>query len=155
MLCLLAGCGGAPTELVIVVNSDLRTPDELSLVRAVVSDDRGTPVSLNDFRFNDPSMALVLPFSFVVVPSGENHARAVTIELVAQSPDRTALFTRRAETQFIADRRLRLPMFLARQCATLASSCGDGMTCAEEGCVAALNSAASLAEIEPGEELTR
>lgn len=145
----LAACGATPTELVVVVDSDLQAPTELAVVRALMKDPQGTPVALNDFHLDERS----LPFSFVVVPANGDLERTITIDLIAYAPDRTALFTRTSQTRFLSERRLKLPMFLAEQCTTLAPSCAGGSTCTELGCAPAARSPGELQDVEPGEEL--
>jgi hypothetical protein len=144
-------CAETPTELVVVVDSDLSVPDELGAVRALVGDTAGSPASLNDFVFSDQDR--VLPFSFVVVPAGEDLDKVIVIELVAFSAARDVLFERRAETQFQSERRLKLPMFLSEECVNVAPTCEASMTCTETGCAAAARASSELEEIEPGEEL--
>jgi hypothetical protein len=143
-------CGGTPAELVVVVRSDLQTPMELALVRAVVKDAAGRATSVNDFLL-DGSTPLSLPFSFGVVPAGGDASREIEVELTAFDLEREVASTRRARTGFVEDRSLLLEMFLARSCRTV--ECEEGETCGEQGCVSDRVPPGDLREVEPGEEI--
>jgi hypothetical protein len=149
-LLLLAIACESPAQLVVVVDTDLAVPGELAMVRAVVLDREGQPRSLNDFVLDEEG-APELPFSFGVVPIDGDPARTISIELTAHDGARAELFTARARTGFVANRTLRLPMFLAGDCRTI--ECGENETCGEAGCVAADVPPETLGEVEPGEEL--
>lgn len=149
-LCIGAlGCGGT-SELVVVVDSNLTVPSELALIRVVVEDRNGKPQSLNDFVLDEPG-APSLPFSFGVVPLDGDSSRTIEIELSAFDETRTLSFVARARTGFIANKTLRLPMFLPRLCLML--DCSDDETCTDEGCTSATIAVEMLSEVEPGKEI--
>lgn len=147
---VLCSCGGLPAQLVVAVSTDFAVPAEVQMIRAVIEDASGVPVFVNDFVLDDGSVAL--PFSFAVVPIDGDHRRVITVALTAHRGDRSPIFTRRARTGFVESERLLLPMFLSRECESLAATCPPASTCTEGGCAPVEISAGSLRRVEPGLE---
>src|SRR5437868_5382655 len=89
-----------PTELIVLVGSDLVVPDQLRSVHARVENAKGGAPWEHTFDLKARAQAqkgdLVLPFSFAVVPHGDDPSNGVTIILEAQKD--TALFSRTAKT---------------------------------------------------------
>ncbi len=146
----LLGCGAAPTGLVVVVRTDLRVPEDIAVIRAVVSDANGAPVSLNDFVL-DAQGSAGPPFSFAVVPLEDDPDRKIQIDLVALDGDRALVLERRARIGFEPHRSLLLEMFLAASCR--GAACDEGDTCTADGCVSDQIDTGDLVDVDPGGEL--
>lgn len=147
----LVGCSRSATELVVLVESDLDVPAELSTVRAIIHDgNEGAEVPATFDLTNTP-----LPLSFGVLPG--DGSTSVTIEVHGEGPyiaGENAPLIRRATTTFIEGKTLLLPLFLGRSCAGV--TCGPTETCTERGiCENAFVDSATLTEIEPGQETNR
>lgn len=143
LLVALAACSRQPTQLVVIVDSDLEVPATLSAVRAVVRDDAGAELLAHTFVLAAASGAgsgTALPISFGLAPPGDDDARRVTLDLEALDAASNVLFTRRTITGFVSGKSLVLPIFLSGQCRSL--TCDGGLTCTELGCAAP--------EIDPG-----
>jgi len=136
-LCFV-GCKSDPTQLLVVIDSDLQVPTELSSARVKVS--LGPlPVGDQTFSFANPGS---LPASFGVASSGDR-TLAVRIEITAIGPGGT-LFTREITTRFRDGKTLRVPFVLPRGCRSNPSAAA---------CVAAIVDPASLSEVAAGSEL--
>lgn len=150
---LLAACSKDPTQIVVVVDSDLAVPAELVAVRAVV---RWTgEEAVADERFGLLGGQLTdarhsLPLSFGIGPGAALDGE-VSIEIHALRPGDGAHFVRRAVTRFRPNQTLLLPMFLARECRSV--SCGATETCTELGCRAEFVDPGTLQVVPPGLEL--
>lgn len=145
-LIALLGCSVTPTNLVVVIDSDLSVPDELSLLFVTVWSENGELAATNHFPLGS------LPISFGIVPkTPEDQERSVTLAIEAQDPARKPLFVRRAETLFRPGERVKLPLFLARSC--IGNTCREAETCTETGCAPPAIDPSTLTPIEPGEEL--
>jgi hypothetical protein len=148
------GCSSDPTQLVVVVGSDLSVPQPLQSVHARVTSQSASGSQWDHtFPLVPSGTAMMsgqfaLPFSFGVVPHGGDASDRVIIELEAQG--QTTLFSRTANCGFVEHATLLLPMFLSSSC--LGSQCADGLTCTERGCVSATIDEHMLMHIAPGQE---
>lgn len=146
---------GEPTQLVVLVDSDMNVPSELATVNVVVSDASGREVTSRPFALAEVSSAgsaqYALPLSFGVVPQGGDVSRRVDVVVSGLGPDDTTLVSRRARTGFVEGQTSLLRMFLARSCRGVV--CGGNQTCTETGCVSYDVPPMSLPSIEPGQEL--
>lgn len=149
-LLALASCRSEPTQLVVLVDSDLNVPDPLMTVRARVLDDRGTERFLLDVPLSGSSAA-TLPLSFGVLPAGGDPSRRLTIEVSALDAASSVLVKRTARTELIEGRTVLLGMFLAADCRGVV--CADGQTCTENGCESDLIDPTTLAPVAPGQEV--
>ena len=140
MLSASLACSDDPTQLLVVVDSDMEVPGTLSVVQAQVRDEAGLVIGTHNFFLTGATAAgeakqFNLPLSFGVLAPTEDLDALVIVEVsaieTATAP--RPLFTRRAVTRFVENKTLLLPMFLASQCRTL--TCGAGQTCTESGCV--------------------
>lgn len=149
----IGACTEAPTQFVVVVDSDLEVPTELQTVRATVRNGSGDVRSEFPFELRPPgapddATRYPLPLSFAVVEPESGYDDELVIELRGEGPTRDVV--RRAVTRFVPGRTLELPMFLARQCTTL--SCDPGETCTEFGCRSEQVDPNGLRQIEAGQE---
>ena len=106
MLSLLGSCSSRVTQLVVLVDSDLEAPSELSKVSATVSLLDGVSPQTAVFDLNGHSRSLKkIPFSFAVAPPPDGDlSRQVSIELQAVTSStgvEKAWFTRRVTTKFV------------------------------------------------------
>lgn len=148
----LAACSATPTQLLVVIDSDLTVPSELSSVRVITRRNDAT-VSQIDFPVGlvaGPTTQ-VLPFSFGVVPSSSGDLTE-RVRITAQALDALGdvVVEQTALVGFRPGQTLLLPMFLLRSCRTVV--CGPGLTCTRQGCVSEWVS--TLPVILPGSELS-
>ena len=141
----LASCESTQTSVIVVIETDMNVPEELGRIRARVGATR-----VFDFVLDDDLM-LRPPFSFAIVPEGDDPTRPLSIILEAFDPQRTRLFDLTTETGFREGSHLRLPLFLAGECRQ--SSCPARQTCTLGGCRPIEIAASSLEAIEPGTEI--
>lgn len=151
------GCQKTPTQLLVVVGTDLEVPVEVASL--LVS---ARPVDM-DPKDADPPVAISLsdegmPLSFVVAPKTSVDAR-VAIRVRAFGPtakvDKPGQMLHDVEvfTGFARGKTLRVPVFLAAACLGLAP-CPDAEVCDARGeCVSAIWPPEDLLEIDPGTEL--
>lgn len=138
------------SQLVVVVQSDMRVPEVLDGFRVHVTGgelEEGPPFE-REFRLGQGGVTL--PADFGVVPRGGDVRRRVTVAVDALEGDRI-LFTTRAITTFVAHRWLRLDIFLAANC--IDEVCEPVETCRLEGCVPPEVDPGDLDTFEPGEPL--
>ena len=116
----LAGCSSKVTQLMVVVNSDLQVPTELSSVRVSVANRDGIRLTSHEFQVVPRGAKTgpdehTLPLSFAVTPPEDDADQQVSIEVsaVLTTSVARALFSRRAVTGFIKGKSLLLPMYLA------------------------------------------
>jgi hypothetical protein len=154
ILCLLAGCSEAATQLVVVVDSDLPAPDRVS-IRAVArpDDDPADIGAESTFAVSETPgpTTFVLPLSFGVVPPGGDAARGVEVVVEARDATDQVVVSRRARTGFVRGHTLRLPMFLAEACRGV--ECPTGQTCDGGVCVSDEVPADTLMEVQRGSEI--
>jgi hypothetical protein len=141
---LVAACSpGAPTQLVVVVESDLPVPSRLASVRAAVGE------SAQVFPLPGPE---ALPFSFGIEPRGGDASRPVHLVLEGRDAAGVVFVTRTVRTGFRPGRTTLLRAGLEELCAD-APGCAEGTTCIEGACVDDSIAPAALPEVEPGQEL--
>lgn len=150
-LALDAGCSRPPKQLVVVVDSDLAVPAEVTSVRA-----RVRPLEATDAR--EPHTfalagdgSVTLPFSFGVVPPGGDASRRVELEVEALDAAGEVVVTRRVRTGFLRDQSLRVPIFLAASCRDVV--CAPDSSCDRGACVPAELAPETLVPVTPGQEL--
>ncbi|MEC7523219.1 MAG: hypothetical protein VYE22_25290 [Myxococcota bacterium] len=156
LLLAAAGCAAEPTQLVVVVDSDLAVPDDVVAISVETVDPTG--VTLSDVRFalaapgeGSPPARFELPLSFGVVPIDDDASRRVTVVARAPGPSDEVLVEQRFRAGFVAGQRLLLPMFLLDRCVD--RSCGADETCAPPGCVSQDVPPDDLRPARPGAEL--
>lgn len=124
----LAGCEVDPTEIVVVVHSDLAVPSELDGIRVYVDG----PVHEVDAGTYDVAVG-ELPVTFGVAPANGKASSKVMVEVTARHADAEP-FRTWARTTFIEHRVLQLDLWLARRCIVEAAGCGPEQTCGRDGC---------------------
>lgn len=150
----LAGCAAAPSQLVVVIDSDLALPAELASVR-VTSLHEDVVVSRVTFAVAETATgaASTLPFSLGIVPLQGDSTRRVRVVVEALDALGTPVVETHAVVGFLQGRSLRLPMFLARSC--IAIECPADQTCTRNGCVAEAIDPEDLEPAIPHADLTR
>lgn len=123
----LAGCAG-PTELVVVVDSDMTIPSELDEVRLTVTGPAGTPASASQRLGGAGNPAL--PLTVAVRPSGDALG---PITLVAEGlRGGTVEVTRSARTSLVRGESRMIVLMLLRTCRGV--DCDPGRTCTGDTC---------------------
>lgn len=151
-LALLAACGGEPTRIVVVVDTDL----PLASVHARTGDP-GCTACEHDFALRGPdggAGTVEAPFSFVIEPRGDDASREVRLRVEGRDGAGIAIVTRTVRTRFLSGRTLLLHVLLEDACRD-ASCVGDTTTCVAGTCVDDSVDPASLPDVEPGRELAR
>jgi hypothetical protein len=151
-LCLLLGpligCGGEVSQIVVLVDSNLTAPDEISLIAASADKD-GAELWSQDFPLSRPD---AIPLSFGLAPSTEDFSLEFEVKIEAKDPSGKVVISRRAITHLIKGQSYLLPMYLARGCIE-APACGADETCTETGCAPAKVDPERLPRVAPGDEL--
>ena len=136
----MIGCTADPTQLLVIVDSDMAVPNSLVKVRAEVRNQEGRFLASHEFELSErkaqqASTKFALPLSFGVLKPEQNPTDRVIVEVDAlgTSTDSQPLFTRKAVTGFLEGKSLLLPMYLSSLCQSL--ECALGQTCTERGCV--------------------
>ena len=133
----LAGCA-EPTQLVVVVRTDMTVPTEIDQVRVrVLHVGDATPTYDNTVPLTTPSTAGVTfqtLLSFGAGPRDDDASRRVHV-LVDAMKGGSRLFTTEVRTGFARGKKLRLEVYLARRCLTQAEMCLPDQTCGLSGCV--------------------
>lgn len=125
MLCA-ASCAPPPTQLIVVVDTDLQVPGELDAVSITVSSTTGVMESERQAL----ASASTLPLTVTVIPSGEFLG---PIDVVAQGGlDGSVVLTRRARVTLVRGESLMLRLHLVARC--LDVSCDEDESCGESGC---------------------
>lgn len=165
ILCLsvfVAACTRPATQLVPVINSDLRADDiQCVLVEAAEYTGRGFAPTTSPalFHVNRPGPRTVsLPFSMGIVPPASGHTARVEVRTHALrnctdlvTPTNRSV-TRIVRTGFRQDQSLRLPIFLSATCTDVL--CGEGLTCEAGACVPiSVIEPSDLRAAIPGQEL--
>lgn len=145
------GCEAEPTQLVVVISTDMDIPAELAGYRLQVTSQEGrerlAPGGMSVPLASDAD----LPDSFGVRPIGDDPARRVRVDVTAVGADGLDAFTTSAQTYFLEGHRLRLDMFLLGRCLEL--ECADGQTCRRGACEDIDIDPHSLPEFDPGAPL--
>jgi hypothetical protein len=162
--CSLVGCPEA-TQLTVVVDSDYGPGTELKQLRVRVreaeSDKEPETRLLQVSRSESGQGKVTLPFSFGVVPKGNDASRRPRVEIEAfasadgANTGEEPLVTRLAVTGFIKDKNLRLPMFIWRSCEDVDCSERDSeqpLTCIDGECRSARVDPAELQPARPGQQ---
>lgn len=149
MAVVLSACSRPPTAVVVVVESDLRVPDEL----AAVAVQAGGAACVHDgcahtFPIAD---AAGLPFSFSVVPSGDPSG-PLTLSVLGVDGGGVTRVAREVSTRFVAEQTRVLHVTLTRSCLDHAG-CTTGETCIAGACTSAVVDPSTLSELVPGTEL--
>jgi hypothetical protein len=155
-----SACSEADSQLVVVVDTDLRPRSELVCVRVAVSapGQPPTPEQTADYFVTDDPGANdgrePMPFSFGVRPRGGDATRRVRIEVsgylereCAGEGDIAAV----RETGFLEGRSLLLPVFLSTLCAGV--RCEGAESCQAGVCQSVERSPGDLGTVEPGQEI--
>jgi len=155
------GCARDNTQLVVAVDSDLQPKEQLGAVRIRLVNLGST---LGD-QIREQSTFIItdspspqtddytLPLSFAVVPPNGNATSSVTLDITALGADgQRELFTRRVSSGFRSGKSLLLPVYLSKDCLTIAKQCPEQTTCTELGCESPRVAVTSLNEIDPGQE---
>ena len=116
---MVAGACHGPTQLLVVVDSDLG--DELEVVSVHASADASG--SAQDFEISSTG----LPFSFGIAPTSEQ-LREVSVSVTGQSRG-SVITSYRAITRFVPGRTVVLEVPLARACVTEPSCDSLGQRC--------------------------
>lgn len=147
----LAGCSnGHGGRFLVVVTSDIPTPDQLATVRVSAG------LEPHDFVLTETR----LPFSLAVEAApGRAEGEPVTIVVSGLDPSGATLVTRPVTTTFRTNRTLVVPVELLRRCTPLAQCgaqlrCSASEACTSDGCVSPVLDSADLREVTtPGDEL--
>lgn len=128
-----AGCEVTPTQLLVVIDSDL-DPElgEIDGFAVTVRGPDGQEVHLDRSTWSLDDVSL--PASFAVAPIDGDADRSVEVEAAARLGGQS-LFTTRAKTRFLEHELVRLDLFLAKRCRTEGVACEAlGLTCDDGGC---------------------
>jgi len=132
-----AGCA-EPTQLVVVVSTDMTVPDEIDQVRVQVFHVGEALPTYDNALPLTPGAPPVLGFrtllSFGAGPIDDDPSRRIRVVVDAIRAGRT-LFTTEVRTSFARRKRLRLDVYLARRCIEQAARCRMDETCGLYGCV--------------------
>ena len=151
---IVFGCKDAPTQLLVVVDSDLQVPAVLTdvEVRATVTG-RAEVVSRFDVTGGSGSacsqLACPLPLSVGVAPESDDASESAAILVRALGPF-GELVTRTVRTGFVKGRRLVVPVYLSSSCRAV--TCASGSTCDQGACVPEAIDPATLQEAPDGFE---
>lgn len=162
------GCTTEPaTQLVVVVTSELRVPDQLAEIKATVSDDPMSMTALDEhsFRLAPPPASgglFELPLSFGVAPDsdpGDNDV-VVTVQGFGPMMGMPIITQRRVVTSFVAEKKKLLHIDLEPACAFLPERCMPPTTCVAGACVGSMANpgdvvdSEGLPDVEPGAEFS-
>jgi len=136
---VLAGCSNATTQIVLVVDTDIASPDPL----ARIAIDVGSSETATQ-RFDLPlgaSTTPSLPLTLTLYPRASTDVDVV-VSVRAIDVDGLTILSRDVRTRFVPGSARMLRVLLAERC--MGVRCGDDETCDERGC---------RAIAIPGEEL--
>jgi len=129
LLALLVSCGGGgPTEVVLVVDTDLVIPDAIDRIEITLSGTSGTPTNLVADLADPGTPSLPLTIT-AFAAEGASPELAVTVvgRLAGDEVTRWE-----ARTRFISGETRMLRAILAARCLTI--TCASGESCDETGC---------------------
>lgn len=141
------GCTTPPTQLVVVVDTDLAVPTE---VATIVLRLRRANGGLIEEASVAVSSHAELPLSLAVVPPEGDVSATVLVEAEARDASGAVVVVTTARTGFVAERSLLLRVLLTRSC--LGITCGAGETCIERTCVSDFVDPSTLPPVIPGQE---
>ncbi|MGE0789553.1 MAG: hypothetical protein AB7S26_28020 [Sandaracinaceae bacterium] len=121
------GCGNPLTQIVVVVDGDLRVPDQMDAVTVEVTGMQSASGTLVG------AGALPFPRTVGLVPSGGSLG-PITVRAIGTFRG-TPVVERVAITSFVEGRTLELPMYLSQRCQGV--TCADGETCDLSRCLSA------------------
>lgn len=156
LLMAAAACRTKPaTQLLVAVGTDIEVGDTLEQIEVEVGPSDGTSVfsrrTILVSRNPSPPFSVAMPFTFGVVPQGDDASRQVRV--VARGRFRASGRRDRvvvtAITGFIEERSLLLPLYLQQRCVDVLE-CADGFTCRDGMCVDARVSTSTLREVGVG-----
>lgn len=129
---LLAGCGddATLTELVVVVDTDLSVPDEVSRIGLRVVGSDGRMVFDGDVDLSAPG-APARPLTLGLTPAGDSLG-PIVVAAVAIAPADAPVVSAAARTSFVEGRRRMLRLLLERVCVGV--PCAEGTTCRGGAC---------------------
>lgn len=124
----LCGCGDSLTEIVVIVDSDLRVPQEMERVGLTVVGTTGETVVEAAVSLREPD-GRSLPVTLSLRPEGPALG---PVEVTATALDEAGpVVSIAAETAFVAGERRSLQLFLASACVEV--DCGPDETCGAGG----------------------
>jgi alpha-tubulin suppressor-like RCC1 family protein len=136
----IGGCARHLTELVVVVDTDLRIPQDIDSVDIdVTGPSMGQPSHAHAAL--QGAGAVNMPVSLSLVPASTDRLTPVTI-VVSGRLGATTVVTRTVRTAFVLDQRRSVPVLLLRSC--VGTTCDAGLTCIGTSCGSANVDAASL-----------
>lgn len=145
-LALVACQGGERAQLVVVVHTDLRVPDELQSIQLRVSaPDDGDRVVHEQMIAVGPG-GETLPFSFGVAPAGGDVRRRARIDVEGRLGE-TVVVSTHLISSFVRGKRVQLDVYLLRRCIDV--MCPTGQVCGLNGCQDAEVDPATLPEFDP------
>jgi alpha-tubulin suppressor-like RCC1 family protein len=124
-----AGCAPQPTQIVLVVDTDITSPDPLRRIDIEASSSRAAPL-----RFDlplDAASTPELPFTLTLFPQGSPDVDVV-VRVRAIDRDDVPIAIRDVRTRFVPGSSRMLYVVLAERC--LGVRCAAGETCDETGC---------------------
>ena len=129
LLCVLGSCSESaePTELVVVVDSDLSVPGALDEIRVrAIGPDGEAQVATAVLGEGMPALPRTLVLNHVGGALGPFSVR------VEGGSDGQSVVSREAEVSFLRGKSLVLPLHLVSACR--GEQCPDGESCGEDGC---------------------
>jgi hypothetical protein len=142
LLAALGGCTGPRTEVLVVVDTDLRVPEELDEVRIDLLGPGGEPRRAQ----GSVETAADLPKTLGIVDATNREMRSVHVTVTGLRRGANVV-QRRAEFVFVPTETRILRIDLLRACVGV--SCPAGQTCGEEGCRGVEVAAAELTPYAP------
>jgi hypothetical protein len=121
----LVGCASPATQLIVVVDTDLRIPGELDSLEIVVTPEGGEARSREEMLDGSD----LGPFTLGIAPSGESLG-PIHVEAIGRLGD-SLVVERDARVSLVRGETLTLILHLARAC--IGASCPAGTTCVETG----------------------
>ncbi len=146
---VLCACTRPPTAVVVVVESDLRVPNELASVHVQVGG--GACASDACARSFPLASEASLPLSFTVVP-GNDPSGPIELSVRGLDAGGAERVTREVLTRFVPEHTRVLHVALTRSCLDHAA-CAASQTCIAGACTSAVIDPSTLPELVPGTEL--
>lgn len=144
VLCVLAGCAGTRTELIVVVDTDYQENEVLSRVIIDTFDERGEEIDHTEVDIGTTEMEVDIPFSFALTPRDAELMRPVWLRVsgFVMGREDVPAVSAAAITTFMPGERRLLSMFLARACHDVV--CAREESCDAGACEPAVRDGASL-----------